>query len=577
MNNRFGAAAPAAGWLVAGAIAALALTGCAKNPFATSLDEYGDRPSAERLRSIDAITLDSNEIEGDLPTERDDVTESQINTLRENPFEGLDTLDISLEEVRAWTISNNLDIQVALVDPTIANQSVTEADAAFEAVFFANLNRNSFDTPTSSTLSGSSVDTTSIDFGVRVPVRTGGNVTVNFPFNRTNTDNSFSTLNPSYTQDASISISQPLLRGAGRRSSTHGIRVASLNEGVSETRTKQEIIRQLAAADRLYWRLYAARKSLDVAQQQYELAMAQLERARRRVDAGDLPEVEVIRAEDGVASRLEDIIVNENLVLTRQRQLKRLMNVEGLGQRTEILLVPGSTPDPVRYGIDADAYVEAAIANRMELLELELLLSIDESTIAFERNQALPLFTLDYTYRVNGLGDSSSSALGVAREGDFADWLVGLRAEIPIGNAGAKSRVRSAILTRLQRLSSVEARELSIEQEVLDAIDTIESGWQRILAARLSSIAAGRTLEAEQRQFDVGRRTSTDVLDAATRLAQAQSSEIAALTDYEIAQIDLAFATGTILGRSRVDWAPTDPSGDDPGGPVIDPDYFTSQ
>lgn len=574
MNNRTAPAAPSA----ACAILTLALSGCAQNPFTTSRGDYGHRPSAERLRTIDAMSLEGSEIGGEqLPETREDVTDSQLSTRRENPFEGLEMLDISLEQIRAWTISNNLDIRVALVDPTIANQSVTESEAAFEAVFFANLNRNSFDSPTSSTLSGAQVDTTDFDFGVRIPTRTGGSVTLNLPFNRTETDNAFSTLNPSYSADAAISISQPLLRGAGRRSSTHGIRVAALNEGVSETRTKQEIIRQLAAADRLYWRLYAARKSLDVAQNQYELAMAQLERAQRRVDAGDLPEVEVIRAENGVASRLEGIIVNENLVLTRQRELKRLVNVEGLEQRTDIMLIPMSEPDPIRYAVDPDAFVEAAIANRMELLELELQLTIDESTIAFERNQALPLFTLDYTYRLNGLGSSANEAFGVTRDGDFADWLLGLRAEIPIGNQGAAARVRRAILLRLQRLSSKESREQSIEQEVLDAIDTIESGWQRILAARLSSIAAGRTLEAEQRQFDVGRRTSTDVLDAATSLAQAQSSEIAALTDYEIAQIDLAFATGTILGKTRVDWAPTDPTGTDPGGPVIDPDYLATK
>ncbi|MCB9848886.1 MAG: TolC family protein [Phycisphaeraceae bacterium] len=573
MNNRPALAAPAA----ACAIAAAALAGCAQNPFATSRSDYGDRPPAERLRSIDAITLEGSAVEGEtLPETREDVADSQLSAARKSPFDGLETLDISLEQIRAWTISNNLDIQVALVDPTIANQGVTEAEAAFDAVFFANLNRNSFKTPTSSTLAGSKVDTLDVDLGVTVPLRTGGSVTVDFPFNRTATNNIFSTLNPAYTSDAAISISQPLLRGAGHRSSTHGIRVAALNEGVSESRTKQEIIRQLAAADRLYWRLYAARKSLEVAQSQYELAVAQLDRAKRRVDAGDLPEVEVIRAEDGVASRLEDIIVNENLVLTRQRELKRLIHVDGLEQRTDIVLIPSTEPDPVRYDVDPDAYVDAALANRMELLQLELQLTIDESTIDFERNQALPLFTLDYTYRLNGLGSSINESLGVTRDAEFDDWLVGLRAEVPIGNDAARSRVRRAILQRLQRLSSKESREQSIEQEVLDAIDTIESGWQRILAARLSSIAAGRTLEAEQRQFEVGRRTSTDVLDAATRLAQAQSAEIAALTDYEIAQIDLAFATGTILGKTRVDWSPAVPAGTDPGGPVIDPDFLAS-
>ena len=43
---------------------------------------------------------------------------------------------------------------------------------------------------------------------------------------------------------------------------------------------------------------------------------------------------------------------------------------------------------------------------------------------------------------------------------------------------------------------------------------------------------------------------------AATRLAESQFSEIRAITDYQIAQVDLAFATGTLLGAAKVDWAP---------------------
>src|SRR5690606_24319599 len=138
-------------------------------------------------------------------------------------------------------------------------------------------------------------------------------------------------------------------------------------------------------------------------------------------------------------------------------------------------------------------------------------------SIAFERNQALPLFSLDYVYRINGLGASLNQSANQLREAEFDDWILGLTAEIPIGNQAAKARVQRAILTRLQRLATRDARELAITQEVLDAIDNIESGWQRILAAAQSTILAARTLAAEQRQFEVGRSTSTDVLDAATR------------------------------------------------------------
>ena len=69
---------------------------------------------------------------------------------------------------------------------------------------------------------------------------------------------------------------------------------------------------------------------------------------------------------------------------------------------------------------------------------------------------------------------------------------------------------------------------------------------------------AERTFRAEKRQFDVGLRTSTEVLEADARLGDAQSRRIRALAAYEIAQIDIAYATGTLLGKDRVIWEPAD-------------------
>ena len=80
----------------------------------------------------------------------------------------------------------------------------------------------------------------------------------------------------------------------------------------------------------------------------------------------------------------------------------------------------------------------------------------------------------------------------------------------------------------------------------------MDQNLQRSLAARDESILAGRTYQGEVQQFRAGRRTSTDVLFAATQLATAQSNEVEALADYEVSRVDIAFATGTLLGKERV-------------------------
>ncbi|MHC4480628.1 MAG: TolC family protein, partial [Planctomycetota bacterium] len=389
-----------------------------------------------------------------------------------------------------------------------------------------------------------------------VPLRTGGNVVFDLAANRLETSDVFSTLNPSYGSGLTASISQPLLRNAGVRTNTHLIRIARYGSQQVEARTKLEVIRVLAAVERVYWRLYASRRELAVRKNEYDLAVAQLERARRMAKAGLVAEVEIIRAEAGVAQRLEAIIIADNRVRDRERDLKRILNQPGLQIEGPTQIIPVTEPNPVHYDLDVHRLIELALANRMEMLELELQIAADQSAEAFARNQALPLLAVDYTYGISGLGDTPGDAFDLMFERDFDTHQVGLSLSVPLGNRAARSRLRRALFTRLRRIASKALRNAQIRQEVANAVDQLEATWQRILASRQSTILAARTSDAEGRQFEIGLRTSTEVLEAQTRLVNAQSAEIRAVAEYQIAQVDLAFAVGGLLGESRAHWAP---------------------
>jgi outer membrane protein TolC len=531
--------------------------GC-QSPFKTYDNDRGRLTPVQRLRQIDPISLDqfASQVK---PLASADAMVSNADAIRAR-LQGLEEVELTLEECRATALERNLDLRVALVDPEIARETMNVEEAAWETLLGVSYRRLDLDSATSSDLTSAQQKLDTFQPTVTIPTRSGGSVNVGLPMTRNENDNPFTTLNPAYTTDFEIGLSQQLLRGGGRRANTHALRVASYNRQISEAQTKLEVIRQLAAVDRAYWRLFASRQALEVAQRQFELAQAQLETARRAADVGRLAEIEVVRSQAGVATRLEAIINAQTTLLETQRDLKRIINLPGLEQTTTTIVVTSSPPDPVLYELDGLALADASMDQRMEMLELELRLAADVSQIDFEKNQALPLLTLDYVYRINGLGDSTSSSARVLRENNFEDWELGIRAEVPIGNEAAKSRVRRAVLTRLQRLATREARRAAITQEVLNAVDTINAGWQRIMAARQSVLLNQRALEAEQRAFSVGQSTSTDVLDAATRLADSQLAEIRAVVDYQVAQVDLAFATGTLLGASRVLWTPGEPS-----------------
>lgn len=486
----------------------------------------------------------------------------EVNELISRAAPGADAATqatLNIETCRALALQNNLDLQVQLISPLIAATSITEEEARFEAALVGNVGFTKTDTPTSTTLAGSQVEAWDTSAGLRIPLRTGGEINVTIPTSSVETNNQFSTLNPAYSADTVASISQPLLRGAGVRTNTHAIRIARYQTGISEARTRLEVIRVLASVDRVYWRLYAARQALEVRRAEYELALAQLERARRRVDAGDAPEVEVLRAEAGVAERLEGIILADNFLRDRERDLKRIMNSATLEMDGPTVVIPDTLPRPVPFEVDAQPLIQVALDQRMEMLELELQLASEASSVDFARNQALPFLAVEYTYNINGLGSTYNDAFDLMFDKSFEDHRVGLRLEVPLGNEAAEARLHRAILSRLQTLATVELREAQISQEVLNAVDQLESNWQRVVAASRSVMLAARTLEAEQRQFDLGLLTSTDVLDAQARLAAARLSEIEALAEYEIARVDLAFATGLVLGATSVRWEPRTP------------------
>ena len=354
-------------------------------------------------------------------------------------------------------------------------------------------------------------------------------------------------------------MSQPLLRNAGTRANTYAIRIAAYNRRISEAQTKLEVIRVLAAVDRLYWQLYAARRELEVRKKEYDLAQKQLEQARRFVNQGERAQVEITRAEAGVAQRLEAIILAENTLRDTERDLKRALNMPEIEMRTRTVLVPATEPDPIRYELKNDALVKTALESRMEMLELELQIAQDISTVDYMKNQTLPLVTLDYKYNVSGLGGTRSDSYDLLNEKRFEDHQLGLQLLVPLGNQAAESRLKQAFYQRRQRLATKESRAASIELEVLNAIDQLEANWQRVLAGRQRTILDGRLYEAEKRQYEIGTRTTTDVLQAQTTFADAQSTEIRALAEYQIALVDLAYATGTILGAAKVRWEPIIP------------------
>ncbi|MBX3394366.1 MAG: TolC family protein [Phycisphaerae bacterium] len=552
----------------------------------------------ERIHRISTTNLESQS-NGRAKTVEEGLAAIKAGMTTAAPTSAPASIDLSIDQARQFVLENNLDLRIYTLEPEIARTRISEEEARFDATFQVGASYKKKNLPQrdgdifsldekSSALSKaiksfesglldggksskgkSSLDGTFVTLndieqqkeeiglsaGLLVPLPTGAQFRIGQSFDKVNKLSPFAS--EQGTSSTGFSLSQPLLRNAGTDANLASIRIARLNTRATRANTKLYAIRLLAAAEKAYWMLYGARCQLEIRQRLNELANKNLEIVRKRSEQGLVASIEVTRAEVGVAMQLESLIVAETNERMKERELKRILNMDGIGLDSPTRLLTDTPPRLLQYQLEPGSLIASALNNRMEMLELELALAADSIRIDFAKNQTLPMISLDFEYGIIDRAGSFGTAWQGAWDFDNTQFGIGIKGEIPVTNQLREAQLRRAVLTRTQRLATRAARDLAIRQEVYDALDMVNQSWQRILAARQSAIVSGINYEAELNQFDEGFRTMREVFEALAQLGDAQSREVSAIVAYQITLVDLAFATGTLMGYAKVDFGDT--------------------
>ena len=466
----------------------------------------------------------------------------------------LDSAPLQLSEVRRYALENNLGIEVDLFDPKIAEQSYLAEKAKFEAILTAQVRQTkNWD------MNDEVIESTFAEPSIVIPIPTGAVLSVGVPFSETRmpaSENMAEMAGINKTAQLGVSLVQPVLRNAGPQVNLASIETAGLLMRQTNSLTKLRVISTLAGAERAYWRYYAAYQLLQVRYRQYELALEQRSVAERMVAEGVRTRVELTRAESGVALQFSGVIVAETSRRRAERALKRFINIPNLDVDTEATILPMTPTAPQGMNFDRGRLVSMAYSNRQELLQNEMQLEIDRITIDVDRNQTLPKLDVTFQYAYSGAAPESKAVWEMMFDRELNGLAAGVSFEMPLlGNRSAKAKLRQSLLQRSQTLATRRLLEQAVREEVHNAADAVEQSWQQILSNRLAIALAEKTYEEEKQQFALGVRTSTDVLISLNSLSDARVTQIGAFLAYQNAMIDLAFATGTVMGSGDISWA----------------------
>ncbi len=288
-------------------------------------------------------------------------------------------------------------------------------------------------------------------------------------------------------------------------------------------------------ASHAYWQWLAAGRNRRIAQSLLEIARQRNEGLKKRVDAGDLPPIELTDNQRLIVSRQATLINAEQKL--QQSAIKLSLFLRTPDGRTMIPSVdqlPSAFPEAMPVDpTHMEGDIQRALSNRPELIVLDFSRMQLDVELAQARNLYLPAVDA-VLYTSQDTGGAASSK----RDKTPFEMEASLQVSMPLQRRKARGKIQS-IEGKLQQLSAkIKFTQDKIATEVQQVYAAWLAAYDRIARAR-ESLELARTMEqAERRKFDLG--DSNLLLVNLRELATANAAKTVLQTrlDYFQAQAD---------------------------------------
>ncbi|MDX1778915.1 MAG: TolC family protein, partial [Thermodesulfobacteriota bacterium] len=242
-------------------------------------------------------------------------------------------MELSLKQCIQLMLSNNLDLKIERYNPFLQEREISKEKAAFDPVARFSLQNSEIIISPTTLLDGvgpeQSYEQETFDYSASLSKKliTGGYGEIKFSTNRFDTNSFWQYDSPTYFSNLVFSLNQPLLRNFGIDLNKSRIIISSNNREISQARLMDRTAVMITTLQEIYWNLYLSQQVLDVQKDSLQLARDLKERNSALVEVGKLPSVEILRAETGIASREEDVIVAESATRNFEDVLKETLNL----------------------------------------------------------------------------------------------------------------------------------------------------------------------------------------------------------------------------------------------------------
>lgn len=339
---------------------------------------------------------------------------------------------------------------------------------------------------------------------------------------------------------ASLSVTQPLLRGAG-----HDVAFESLNQaerGLLYRARAFELFRQdfVIQITEKYFGLISQQKKLVNTRENIDGQQFAWEQAKALFRLGRGNSLDVFRAEQALLEAQSSGLDSDQAFSLSIDQFKIDL---GLSTNVEFV-IQDDFPVVTPFEMNLDGAVEAALHNRLDLRTTRDQLEDAERGLNIATNSLLPSLGLSVGYSAAADPKDRFSDLTI---GDSADYSVGLVMEIPLDRRSQRNQFRSAEISLDQARRELDRQRDEVILEVRDSLRTLQQRKDQIELGvkKIQSV----TFSVEKAEIDQLRGTGTnrDVVEATNSLTDAKNGQLDRIVAHEIQLLRLQKQLGLLF------------------------------
>ena len=362
---------------------------------------------------------------------------------------------------------------------------------------------------------------------------------------------------PTYRSDTetsgttTLTIRQPLLRGAGRKVMEVDLRVAEAERDIAAWQYRQQLLRIGNDALTAYWQLQRAKETQSIRHQALANARELQADVLARVSGGRLAPGSEAEATSTVASREADFARNAQQVSEAEARIQVLLDLPPQDRGWPLSgshLLRGEAPKPYREPV-VDTALIVWPAYQIALLRKDQA----ERRLELADNRQLPALDLQLSYANRGLDYGVRDAISSTFSTHRPDWGVGMTLDVPIGeDVKAKSQHRAQRLKVEQSELELKSIRNSLANDLSSRAQQFNSALLELTGLRTELAARKELFEAEQLQFQGGIAPLNRLLRREGDLLESRLRLVDGAMRAELALVALRMSDGSLLSAHDV-------------------------